>query len=291
MPIIMANVLIKIKSLYESLPDTQRRLADYIVRHPEEVPFLSVYEVARCAGVSVATISRFARAIGYDAYKDFRTELGKESLAPADDFGGMYEGIRSSDSDETLMEKVFRGNITSLNDTLKVLDRKELLRAVEAIARAERLVLFGIGSSGYLAQDAALRFSHLDVPAEAYSDAYQIVSQPFRMKGNGSVAVGISHSGRSTMTVDALAAAKNNGVFTIGISNYLRSPLHEASRVFLCTSFPENQVKAAALSSRIAQLCVIDCLYLLVARHRKVSFPKIERLNAHVEGTLRISIK
>ena len=187
----MANALITIKSLYESFPDTQRQLADYIAQHPDEVPFLSVHELAQLAGVSVATISRFARTIGYDSYKEFKTGLGKDSLATSDAFDGIYQAISSSDCDDAVIEKVFRGNINSLNDTLKILDRKELIRAVEIVSCADRVVFFGIGSSGHIAQDAALRFSHLDIQAEAYSDSYQILSRSFRMKKSSEVAVGI----------------------------------------------------------------------------------------------------
>jgi RpiR family transcriptional regulator, carbohydrate utilization regulator len=284
----MANVLIEIKSLYKSFPGTQRQLADYITRHPEEVPFLSVHELAQCAGVSVATISRFARTIGYGSYKDFKTSLGKDSLAASDAFSEIYQAISSSDSDEKVIEKVFSGNVNSLNDTLKILCRKDLIHAAEIVSRATRLVFFGIGSSGHVAHDAALRFSHLDIEAEAYSDSYQILGQSFRMKKNGEVAVGISHSGRSTVTVQALQIARDNGAMTLGISNYRKSPLHEVSRIFFCTSFSESQVKAAALSSQITQLCLIDSLYLLVARHKNVSLAKIERLNSHMEQMLRL---
>ena len=284
----MANVLITIKSLYESFPDTQRQLADYIAQHPDDVPFLSVHELAQLAGVSVATISRFARTIGYDSYKEFKTDLGKDSQVASDAFNGIYQAISSSDRDDTVIEKVFRGNINSLNDTMKILDRRELVRAAEILSRADRVVFFGIGSSGHVAQDAALRFSHLDIQAEAYSDSYQILSRSFRMKKSTEVAVGISHSGRSTVTVQSLQIARSNGTMTIGISNYRKSPLHEASRIFFCTSFSESRLNTAALSSQIAQMCLIDSLYLLVARHRNVSLAKIERLNNYVEQTLRL---
>ena len=99
--------------------------------------------------------------------------------------------------------------------------------------------------------------------------------------------VGISHSGRSAATVEALALARKNGALTIGIANFIRSPLHKVSRIFFNTAFPESSVKAAALSSAMAQMCVIDALYLLVARRGRVT-PKVERVNAMIEQHLRM---
>ena len=284
----MANALITIKSLYESFPDTQRQLADYIAQHPDEVPFLSVHELAQLAGVSVATISRFARTIGYDSYKEFKTGLGKDSLAASDAFrrdlsGDQFFGLRRRRDREGLPREHQQFERHPENP------RPQGIGSCGGdCLRADRVVFFGIGSSGHIAQDAALRFSHLDIQAEAYSDSYQILSRSFRMKKSSEVAVGISHSGRSTVTVQALRIARANGTMTIGISNYRKSPLHEASRVFFCTSFSESRLNAAALSSQIAQMCLIDALYLLVARHRHVSLAKIDRLNNYVERTLRL---
>lgn len=73
----------------------------------------------------------------------------------------------------------------------------------------------------------------------------------------------------------------------LGCSNYLRSPLYRASKLFLCTSFPESRVKVAALSSRVAQMSLIDALYLLVARHKRISLSKTERLDTCTEQLLR----
>jgi DNA-binding MurR/RpiR family transcriptional regulator len=284
----MAHVLLTVRSLYGRLSKTHQQLADYLLKNSEEIPFQSVHQLARTAGVSVASVSRFARIVGYRSFKDFKIQLGKDSLATLTT--AVYQGIAPEDSDEQIVEKVFRGNITSLEETLKILNRAELIRAAKLIATSPRTVFFGIGSSGNIAHDAALRFSQLDTQAEAYTDSYQILNQALRVRKD-EVACGISHSGRSVATVQALGLAAENGAITIGIANYLKSPLHDKSRIFLCTSFPESQVKVAALSSRIAQMCLIDALYLLAARHKKLSLRKAEQLNRHVEKTLRFPAK
>ena len=283
----MTDTLILIRSLYESFSGTQRQLADYILDHNDDIPFQSVRELACAAGVSVATISRFARTLGHDSFKEFKMRLGKDSQTS---FSGIYRPITSSDSDEDIIQKVFLGNITSLEETLKIVNAEDLIRAARTIAVSERVVFLGIGSSGNVAHDTALRFAHLDVQAEAYSDSYEILVQAARIKKK-EIAFGISHTGRSTTTVDALELARSNRATTIGMANCMKSPLHEKSGIFLCTSFPESRVESAALSSLIAQLCLIDVLYLLVARYKKVSLRKVEQLNARVETALRLPVK
>ena len=283
----MPGVLAKIRALSNSFTAAQSQLAATIVGDSDSVPFLSVHELAERAGVSVASVSRFVRVVGYESYKAFKTQLGVESVSS---FEGMYEAIRPRDSDEEIVDKVFGGNIRSLEQTCRNFDRDDLLNAAAVVSRAQRIVFFGIGSSGNIAQDSALRFSQLDLQAEAYTDSYQMTIQALRQT-RGGVAVGISHSGRSTVTVKALEVAAHRGAFTIGISNYLESPLHRASACFLLTSFEESRVRVAALSSRIAQMCLLDALYLLVARYRKTRRAMVELLNTNVEELLRLPAK
>ena len=60
----MADILIRIRSLSGSFSAAQKQLAGYVIANSEDIPFLSVHELANAAGVSVASISRFARAVG-----------------------------------------------------------------------------------------------------------------------------------------------------------------------------------------------------------------------------------
>ena len=259
------GVLVRIRSAYDDLPKAEKSIADFILRDPERAPHSSVYEFATTSRVSAATVSRFVRKLGFPDFRSFRLELARET---ADSAHVLFEAILPGDTDAEIARKVFLGNIRSLEDTLKILSLPSLASAARAICQAERLVFFGIGSSGNMARDAALLFSYLDFSAEAYVDPYQILLQATRVR-RGDVFFGISHSGRSAITIDGLQLAVERGGTTIGISNYPRCPLRGVSRFFFCTSFPESRVNVAALSSRLAQLCILDALYLLVSRHKK----------------------
>lgn len=279
----MSKAELSLKSLYKSLSASGKNLADFILANAERVPFLSVYEIAKAGKVSVATVSRLVRKLGYRTLKHFKVEMAKDSSAAPDYF---YQQISAEDTEGELIEKVFRGNIKSLEDTLRLLSREELIAAVKRIAQARSLTFFGIGSSGFICRDAAMRFSLLGFPAQVFTDPNEIFFRA-TLAGREDVVAGVSHSGRTAITVKALELAQANRATTIGISNYLQSPLHGASSFFFCTSFPESQVKVTALSSRIAQLCIIDALYLLSTRFKK-NLLDYERINARMESLLRL---
>jgi DNA-binding MurR/RpiR family transcriptional regulator len=280
----MPEPLTRIDSLYDTLGNAEKQVADYVAKHPDRVPLESVQEIARRADVSVATVSRLANKLGYGSLKEFKIQLAQQ---PPESISGMYEAIAPDDSDDQVVRKVFGGNIRSLEQTLEVLDEAALVRAAKAVAKARRVFVFGIGSSGNIARDAALRFSHLDMPAEALIESYDMVNRAARC-GRDDVILAISHSGRSEIVVRAVELASANGAVTIGMSNYFKSPLHERAEIFLHTSFPETRVKVAALSSRVAQTCLIDALYLLTGRYRKVNTGTLDRLNESTERLLRL---
>ena len=131
-----------------------------------------------------------------------------------------------------------------------------------------------------------MKFSHLDIQAEAYSDSLRILVQAKRLK-KSDTAIGITHSGRTSIIIDSLNIAKSNGATTIGISNYMNSPISKICNYFFYTLFKEDIVRVAALSSNIAQLCLIDVIYLIVAKH-KANLWNIDDLNKFIEDSLRI---
>jgi DNA-binding MurR/RpiR family transcriptional regulator len=263
------------------------RVTEYINRHPGEIIKHSIHRVARQAGVSVATVSRLASALGYKDWKEVRLALADES-EPIDN--PVLADITGDDTDSEAARKVFENNIVSLRDTIGQIDARDLTRIAEAIIKSDRVVFFGSGGSGYLARDEALRFSHLELAAEAYSEEFPMILQASRMR-KGQIAFGFSNSGRSRATVGALEEARGNKALTVGVANYRNTPLEKVSDIFFCTSFPNRGGITAALTARIAASCVMDAVYVLAARHGRITTRKVDYLDKILEERLRIPSK
>ncbi len=280
------SVLTDLRALREDMAEAERRVADWILAHPEEAQLSSVRALAGKCETSVATIVRLAQRLGCSGFPDFKIRLAQQ-MTPG--VSAMFEAVEDSDSTSDLVSKVFGGNSHSLDETLKMLDTEEFDSVARRIAHCRRCFIYGFGSSAYVAQDTALRFAHLGLQADAYPGVLETAISAMHA-GSHDVAIGISHSGRSLTTVNSLAAARERGALTVGISNYPNSPLSEVSDVFFCLAFPESRVRAAALSSRVSQVCLIDALYLLVARHMESVTPP-DAIDDVVEGQFRISTR
>ncbi len=96
--------------------------------------------------------------------------------------------------------------------------------------------------------------------------------------GPSDVALGISHTGASRDVTDALARARSHGATTICITHRPSSPITKVSDVVLVTAAQQTAFRSEASSSRIAQLTIIDTLYVGVGnRNPERSLRMIER--------------
>jgi len=82
----------------------------------------------------------------------------------------------------------------------------------------------------------------------------------------GSVAIGISNSGRTEETIQMLREAGRAGALTVAISNNPTSPLAENADLTIVTSVYEQFLQPDDLSAKHGQLLVLDLLYLLTAQ-------------------------
>ena len=279
------SLLITLKSLYPELPEAEKRVAEYILKHYDRVPYESVSRIARAVDVSVPSVTRLTKKLGCESFKDFKVGLAVSTVQPSA-VGEIFSTVTEDDSDSDVIDKVFMGNIVSLEDTLKILDKEKVSQVAGHIADASRVVFIGQGGSGVVASEAALRFAHLNIQAEAYQDMIQIILQTERMQ-KGSVCIGISHSGRTELVSEGLEIARDGGAITVLITNYIKTPLKAVSDYVIYTSFVENSVKAAAISSTIAQVALIDTLYLLTAKMKKTMWD-FTTLNRTIERLTKL---
>ena len=264
----MASVFSRIHNFIHSLTPSEAKVAEYCLSHPESVINSSINEVARQSGVSVASVSRLAVSLGFRDWKELRLGLAKDSSV-ADD-NPYFPDILQGDPDEMVARKVFEGNILSLRETFEQIDKRDLLKVVSALLKTQRVVFFGSGGSGCIARDESLRFSHLEISAEAYNEEFEMMLQASKMK-KGQVAFGFSNSGRSRATVGVIREARRNKALTVGFANFRNTPLEAASDIFFCTSFPKRGGFTASLTARIAVMGIMDAIYVLVAHHGRIA--------------------
>ena len=260
-PVKVPGSFVRLQGAYSGLRAAEQRVADFILRHPDELIYLTVTELAERMSTSESTVVRLCQKIGYKGYQEFKIMLARDLVGPTET---VYEQIEPGDDLSTVKSKVFQANAQALRDTIEVLDDAELSKAVDALAVATRVDLYGVGGSGPLAQDAYHKFLKLGIRAVALSDG-DLMAMSSALLGPGDVALGISHTGASRDVTDALGRAKANGATTICITHRSSSPITKVADIRLVTAAKQTAFRSDASSSRIAQLTIIDTLYVGVA--------------------------
>ncbi len=251
-----------------SFTPTMRRVAGAIRDNPAIVLDKTISELAELCGTSVASIVRFCRAIGVSGYAELRmslaTELGKEAAQ----FGAdrtLGAEIARTDTLEHMAQKVASLEMLAIEETVSGLDFKALERVVTALDRAKRILLFGIGASHFVARDLQHKLFRVGRNAFLLADAHEAWSGAL-LSPRSTVAIGFSHSGSTADTVKFLALARQHGALAVAITGVAESDLAQAADEVLIARARESALRAGAMVSRIAQLVIVDCLFLGVAR-------------------------
>ncbi len=260
-PVKVPGCFVRIQGTYGSLRTAEQRVADFILKYPEDLIYLTVTELAERTNTSESTVVRLCQKIGYKGYQEFKIMLARDLVEPTSE---IYAQIEPGDSLTTIKTKVFQANAQALRDTIEVLQDDQLERAVNAIAKARKLDIYGVGGSGSLALDAYHKFLKLGIPTVAISDG-DMMAMSSTTLGAEDVALGISHTGASRDVTDALEHAKENGACTICITHRSTSPITKFADIRLYTAAKTTAFRSEAGSSRIAQLTIIDTLYVGVA--------------------------
>lgn len=255
------SCLARIRAFLRDAPPGQSKVGEFILETPAEARSMAISRLAAECATSPATVSRFCRALGYVSYRDFQLDL---AAAIAQTGAATLDDFVAGSPPEVVAQRVFQINRESLEDTERLLNMGELIEIAGLIANAHRILLLGIGGSALVARDGAQRFMSLGLTAIAVEDPHEQVFATANVT-EGDVVLAISHTGQTSHVVEAAGEARQNGAQTVALTNYPAAPLADACEYCIITAFREHRINAAVSSSRIAQMCVIDCLYFMVA--------------------------
>lgn len=258
----MNGGLVALRAILDQLKPSERKAADYILEHPREVVQLSVQKLAEYSGVSEATIIRLSKTMNMKGFQELKLRLSGDlsAFAPS----GSYEEIKMGATADTIIQAVSNNNKQSIQDTTSVLSAVEVERAAEALSRARKIDVYGMGASAVIAQDIQQKLSRINWWCQAYADFHAQLTSAVTLTDKD-VAFGISYSGQTAEMIESLKEAKQQGATIITLTKFGASPVAELGDIRLFTSSVEQSIRSGAMASRIAQLNVVDILFITIA--------------------------
>jgi RpiR family carbohydrate utilization transcriptional regulator len=273
-------MLARIEGMRAQLRPSERKLADYIVDAPRKVLDLAMTELAERAGVSQPTIARFCQALGCSGFREFKIRLAQST---ARGVPSVYGDVLPDEPAPGVVAKVFDRTIGALIDVRNSLSADSIASAIELLAHASRIEIYGAGSSGIAAQDIQHKFFRLGIPCVAYADSHTY-SISAALLSPGDVVMAISNTGRTRDIVDAARAALACDAKVIAIT-HSNSPLAQVATISLLANIAEETDVFSPMTSRISHLVIGDILAVGVALQRGPDL--VERLGKAKESITR----
>ncbi|MGB9377988.1 MAG: MurR/RpiR family transcriptional regulator [Mycobacteriales bacterium] len=259
---------VRIRAALPSLAPAERRVGQVVFRDAARAATMTITELAEEAQTSETTVIRFCRALGFRGYPELRLTLATEAGRVEGGSNGrriVGSDIGPGDDLAQVVDKIAFADARAVEDTAAQLDIKVLGRVVDALAGARRIDIYGVGASASVGADFQQKLHRIGRVAFAWSDVH-IALTSAALLTTGDVAVGISHTGSTVDTIDAMTQAAGHGATTIALTNFPTSPLADLADLVLTTAARETTFRSGAMSSRLAQLTVVDCMFVGVAQ-------------------------
>lgn len=254
--------LVILKEMVEKLPPSERKIAEYIIKNPGESIQLTALLLGEKSNTSSAAVIRLCKSLGFAGFQELKIRVAGD-LQGNSETG--FRDIEPGEAYKEIIDKVTCNAIQTLNETVGMLEEQSLKEAVDSLINAKSIIFAGFGASYIAAKDAEQKFSRLNKNVHAFMDVHMAATS-IANKNAEDVVVGISFTGETQEVAKLLELARKKGAKTISITKYGHSPVSAHADIKLYISAAkEATIRSGATSSRIAQLHVIDILFICFA--------------------------
>ncbi|WP_278902928.1 MurR/RpiR family transcriptional regulator [Dolosigranulum pigrum] len=256
----MEIVTIKLKDFYRNATDTERIIIDYILQKPKKTSTLTIHELAEVTYSSSSTIIRLCKKCGYEGYRDFSKQLTYE-IAVREDYREKRQlEINKDDDIDDVINKISQNNILALEELSQTINADTIIRSIDIIDQADRIFIFGMGASFLVAKDLHMKLARVNKMAHINEDWHTMLLMSKNVSKNDVVII-ISYSGKTTEMITCLQVAKENGATIIAITKEEATEISTKADLNMYVPAKEFSFRSGAMSSRIAQLNIVDILY------------------------------
>jgi len=243
---------------------SDRQIIEYIRNNAEKIIYMSISEVAKESSTGEATVTRFAKKMGFSGFQDFKVTLAQEISLKNSNSIINNEITNNEDVLETA-NKLLKNNINVLERTVDKLNTNSIYKCADLIRNCKKAYFMGIGYSGIVAQDSNYKFMRIGINSMYYQDTHTMIMMS-ALASENEVVFAISHSGETEEIIKAINIAKGNGAKVIVITEKENSTLAKLSDINLSYVSSETLFESGAVSSKLAQIFIVDLIYTQVVK-------------------------
>ena len=249
-----------IEETYHSLTKAEKKVADFVLRNPRPVLFMSITDLADACQVGETSVYRFCRSMNMQGYQEFKMQLSLGMTETPEKENPPESNQMLGDTLKETAEKIMQSHLSALRETYCLLRQEDLEVFLERIEKAKRVFFFGIGDSLLIAQEACHKFASITGKAYCITDPHMQAIAASSMTQED-FAVMISYSGATKDNICTAKTAKQEGASVGCITRFKKSPLTAYSDVTLLCGAAEGPMDGGSVSAKVSQFYLIDLLY------------------------------
>ena len=254
------DMIYTIRSIYNTLPPSEKKVADYIMKKPKEVLNLSVFQIAELCNVSAPSVSRFVKRTFSLTFHETKVELAK-SLSQIEG-NNITELLSWADDLNDMPSKIINEISLTCNDVMAANTVDKFENVIKLIKNAETVYFFAVGSSAMIAADLQNKLLKIGIKSIFINDGNLNILNS-KICNSRDVVIAISFSGRTKEVNIAVNSAKKRNTPIVAITQNMDSHLAQLSDyVLLSPSYEINENRMGAIFSRYGQLFIIDYLFM-----------------------------
>lgn len=211
----------EIKSQMSSFSKNHRLIAQYILDHPHDVPFLTAAQVASQVGVSESTVFRFANRLGFTGYPELKAAL-QETLMDNLTVTARQQAYKAEDAKDDVLMKGFVRDAETIMEAASKLNRAALYEVADLIVRSDSVYVTAERSATALAHYLCFYLSWFLPHVHKLDHDYgleRVANLP-----PSATLIGITFHRCIRNVVDTLDLAKRMGIHTVAITNSATTP-------------------------------------------------------------------
>ncbi|MCI6905795.1 MAG: MurR/RpiR family transcriptional regulator [Succinatimonas sp.] len=255
------SILKKLSNPQIKASKSDNKLIHYFLSNGLKACSSSISEISRDCDISHATVTRFARKFGFETLKDFKISLAQDLGAQDSDSHTKRTAINLKESCEATAQKLLQLNQTLLSQTAVEIGFESVTKMVKEMVSARHVFFFGIGSSGFLARDAARKIARIGIDARCYTDSHEIMTHSAMITSNDLV-IYISNSGKTGELVRSAAICSKRGAMICAITAETTSPLYSFTDITVLHAVHDYDLAHGYADSRLSVFFIIDLIYI-----------------------------
>ncbi|GAK51815.1 transcriptional regulator, RpiR family [Candidatus Moduliflexus flocculans] len=253
-----AELLQGIQERFPDLGRGQKRVAQYVLAHTEEVAFLTAAQLGKNVGVSEATVVRFAALLDYDGFPDFQTHIQNMMRQDISTITRLEKRAeqQATQGSKSILQAILEADQTNLTLFASDTTEKTFTDAVEMIGNAREIYICGLRSSHSVALFLWFSLRYFLRKVHLITPGIGDLPEQLLSATDQDIFIGINMKRYSRVTVEIAKALKKHGVKILSIADNIMSPLTPLADVQFTvrsdvSSFIESQVVTMSLSNAL----------------------------------------